>query len=79
MKLKPIAANQNEVELKDGTILFFSYETPVAAFISGRGIVMTSKKWSNTTTRHIHKFIMRNAPSATISEEPQEFFDDLNN
>lgn len=77
MKLKKIAANQTEVHLDNGDVVFVSYETPVAAFISGRGIVKTTTKWSNTTTKHINKFISRTAPAATVSEEPQTFFDSL--
>jgi len=77
MKVKSIAANQTEIHLNNGNVVFVSYETPVAAFISGRGIVRTTEKLSNTTTRHINKFVVRHAPSATISEEPQTFFNNL--
>lgn len=77
MKIKSIAHNQTEVTMKNGDVLFFSYETPVAAFISGRGIVKTSMKWSPTTSRHIHTFIQRNAPTATVSLEDQDFFNNL--
>jgi hypothetical protein len=31
MKLTPIAANRTQLNLNDGTEVFFSYETPVAA------------------------------------------------
>ena len=74
MNVKSLAANQTQVTLANGTILFVSYETPVAAFIPGRGIVRTEKKWSNTTTRHINKWIANTAPRATVSFEDQSFF-----
>lgn len=77
MKIKSIAANQTEVHLTNGTVVFVSYQTPVAAFIPGRGIVKTSTKWSVTTSKHINKFIQRTNPASTVSEEPQEFFDTL--
>lgn len=57
MKLNPIAANQNEVTLNDGTVIFFSYKTPVAAFIPGNGYVRSETKWSRTTTKHINKWL----------------------
>lgn len=77
MKNKKIAANQTEVTLENGNILFISYETPVAAFVSGRGIIRTSKKWSATTTRHINKFIQRTNSSSTITEVPQAELDNF--
>ena len=57
MKLTPIAANQNEVELTNGTQIFFSYKTPVAAYLPEKGYVRTSKFWSVTTSRHINKWL----------------------
>ena len=57
MKLTPIAANQNEVELTNGTQVFFSYKTPVAAYLPEKGYVRTAKFWSVTTSRHINKWL----------------------
>jgi len=57
LKLTPIAANQNEVELTNGTQIFFSYKTPVAAYLPEKGYVRTSKFWSVTTSRHINKWL----------------------
>jgi hypothetical protein len=69
MNLNPLGSNQIELDLCNGTQVFFSYRTPVAAFISGQGYFRTDKKWSVTTTKHINKWI--NAPATT---KPQEFF-----
>lgn len=77
MKAKKVAANQTEITLANGNVIFVSYETPVAAFISGRGMVKTTEKWSNTTTRHISAFHKRLGWDVTSSEEPQEFFNNL--
>ena len=77
MKVKSIAANQTEITLANGTIVFVSYETPVAAFIPGRGFVKTSTKWSVTTSKHVNQFIQRTNPTINIPEESQEFFDTL--
>jgi len=57
MKLTPIAANQTEVTINDGTQIFFSYRTPVAAYLPSKGYVRTSQFWSVTTSRHINKWL----------------------
>ena len=49
MKLKPISANMTELALTDGTLVLFSYETPVACWKDGL-FSITDKKWSKTTT-----------------------------
>ena len=74
MKLTPIAANQNEVEFTNGTQVFFSYKTPVAAYCPSRGYIRTAKYWSATTTRHINKWLNG---VTNVSEISQEFFDEL--
>jgi len=56
MKLKSIAANQTVVNVGHNEV-FFSYETPVAAFISGQGYVATEEYYSKTTSRHIGNYI----------------------
>ncbi|AJD82970.1 hypothetical protein PJWF_00077 [Achromobacter phage JWF] len=72
MKLKINTTNSTTIILKDGTEVLFSYETPVAAFIPGRGYVQTEAKYSSTTTRHIRAYTGGNC-----TREPQEFFDNL--
>ena len=58
MKLKPIKANQTELELSNGTIILFSYQTPVAACLgNGSGFIRTSHKWSRTTSKHINQWL----------------------
>jgi len=59
MKLKQLGPNRTEVELADGRTIFFSYETPVAAFIPGKGYVVTEEKFSRTTTKHISEWLRR--------------------
>ena len=56
MQIRPIGSNQTELIKDDGTIVLFSYETPVAAYLPERGYVKTSKKWSQTTSRHVNKW-----------------------
>lgn len=72
MKLNCIGSNQNEVTLGNGTVVFFSYSTPVAARIGG-GAFRTDKKWSRTTSKHINHWLN----GATVEEKPQAWFDSL--
>ena len=68
MKLTPIAANQTSVTFNDGTEVFFSYKTPVAAYLPEKGYVKTDKFYSVTTSRHINKYLpTKDVP--TVSEE----------
>jgi hypothetical protein len=72
MKLKPISANMTELALTDGTLVLFSYETPVASWKDGL-FSITDKKWSKTTTRHINKWLGALCPIL----QPQDYFDNL--
>ena len=72
MKVKNIGSNMTEIEVGDYTILV-SYQTPVACFISGRGYVRTSQKFSVTTSRHINKWL----DGAACEIESQEYFNNL--
>tara|TARA_B100001013_G_C24596517_1_gene437023 strand:+ start:965 stop:1216 length:252 start_codon:yes stop_codon:yes gene_type:complete len=58
MKLKSIANNQTEITFANGTQIFFSYETPVAAYDATSGEwIRTSTKFSSATSRHINKWL----------------------
>ena len=77
MNLNPIAANMTELNTNGMTVLF-SYKTPVAAMVDeGLGFVFyrTSKRWSNTTTRHINKWL--GTYGKVADDKPQEYFDSL--
>ena len=74
MKLTPIAANQTEVSINDGTQIFFSYRTPVAAYLPERGYVRTATYWSKTTSRHINKWLQN---VNNVSEIDQGVLDNL--
>jgi len=75
MKLNSIAANQTEVERADGSTVFYSYKTPVAVFVPGRGALVTSKKYSKTTSKHITQTV--NRWGATRHEVEQDEIDKL--
>lgn len=72
VKLINLGSNKNLVALPNATILF-SYETPVAAYISGRGYVRTAEKFSKTTSKHINQWLN----GATAEVVPQVMIEDL--
>lgn len=72
MKLKALGNNQNAVTLADGTEVFFSYNTPVAATVGGKAF-RTVEKWSQSTSRHINKYL----GGREAEEKPQNYFDTL--
>ena len=74
MKLTPIVANQTEVSINDGTHIFFSYRTPVAAYLPSKGYVRTERFWSKTTSRHINKWLQG---VNNVSEVSQTVLDNL--
>ena len=57
MKLHNLAANQTQLDIGQGVEVFFSYQTPVAAFIPGQGYLRTNEKFSRTTSKHITKWL----------------------
>ncbi|NDB60697.1 hypothetical protein EB001_19965 [bacterium] len=61
MKLIPLGSNQNLVQLNSGIQILFSYKTPVAAYVPGEGYYRTNYRWSNTTTKHINKWLRSNS------------------
>ena len=71
LTLKVIGPNQTELTTDGDTIIFFSYNTPVAAVIQVE-YYRTYKFWSNTTSRNINKWSCENAIKV-----PQEFFNNL--
>ena len=72
MQLTPIAPNMTEIETSEARILF-SYRTPVAAYVFGRGYVKTEKKWSVTTSRHINKWMAMDMPiTGTVAVTPEK-------
>lgn len=59
MELNPIGSNQTEIGKSGGITILYSYKTPVAVFVPGKGGLVSSKKYSVTTSRHINKAIER--------------------
>ena len=58
MELKSLAANRTVLIFNRGiTEILFSYETPVAGYSNKLGYIKTDEYYSQTTTRHINKYI----------------------
>lgn len=57
MRVKSLGNNKTELHLNDGTIIFFSYETPVAAYLSTDKFIKTGTKYSATTSRHVRQWL----------------------
>lgn len=72
MNLTTIGANQTMITLADGSQVFFSYNTPVAAYLPGEGYLVTATKHSATTSKHINAWAGKGCDT-----RPQEFFDNL--
>ena len=59
MTLTAIGSNQTEIERADGVTVLYSYSTPVAAFVPGKGALCTNKRYSKTTSGHVTKAVER--------------------
>lgn len=59
MKLNPVGSNQTEVEKDKGVTVLYSYKTPVAVFVPGKGALCTTTKYSSTTSKHIGLAVKR--------------------
>ena len=57
MKLRRIGYNQTVVEYNNGSEVFFSYDTPVAAKTENYNYFRTEDFYSKTTSRHINKYL----------------------
>ena len=75
MELVPIKNNMNEVRL-NGTSILFSYKTPVACHVIGKGYIKTSKKWSATTSKHINQWLKMNG-AGSVQEVDQSIIDNV--
>jgi hypothetical protein len=73
VSLVPIGSNQTELWTSEATILF-SYSTPVAACHNGV-YYRTSRKYSNTTSKHITRWL----DGRPAEQRDPEFFQALVN
>ena len=77
MKLNVVGSNQTELVKADGTTVFFSYSTPVAVFVPGRGALCSSTKYSGTTSKHVTQALNRWGASSNLvtQEEVNRYVD----
>lgn len=71
MKIQPLQANVTLLTFSSGAQVLFSYETPVAIQFPDGQRVKTSTRFSQTTTRHINKYL------PTQEEVSQEDIEEL--
>lgn len=70
--IKTKTDNTTVIEFADGTTVLWSYTTPVAAFVPGRGWVKTVEKHSTTTSKHVNQFLAEHASHhANVESVPQ--------
>ena len=57
MKIKQLGSNRVELVIPGRARVLFSYNTPVAAFVEGRGWIRTDRFYSKTTSKHINEYL----------------------
>lgn len=78
MKIKQITISSTNVSLADGTEVLFSYSTPVAALVPGKGWLRTEQFYSVTTSKHINRWLASFATTtAEVHTVPQWEIDQL--
>ena len=76
MRVKQVSTTSTEVSLADGTEVLFSYSTPVAALVPGRGWMRTEQFYSTTTSKHINRWLAQNC-GGEVQTVPQWEVDQL--
>jgi hypothetical protein len=76
ISLNQIASNVTSLCVGANEILF-SYRTPVAAYISGTGLVRSKTRYSQTTSKHINSWLKTHWGGAACSEVEQDTIDEL--
>jgi len=66
MQVQSLGANKTQLHLADGTLVFFSYKTAVAALVPGKGWIRSSTKYSATTTKHVNQWIQ--SPATEVDQ-----------
>jgi len=75
MKISNVGSNMTELSTNSGAVILFSYSTPVAALLPSGQYVKTSEWYSQTTTRHINKWLQ--GVSANVETRSSEFISNL--
>ena len=56
MQVRPVGPNQTVITLPNQDEVFFSYQTPVAGWVCGKGFWRTTERFSTTTSRHVGRY-----------------------
>jgi hypothetical protein len=76
MRVKQVTVTSTQISLADGTEVLFSYETPVAALVPGKGWIRTEQFYSVTTSKHINRWLADNC-GGEVATVPQWEVDQL--
>ena len=77
MKVQQVTTTSTQISLADGTEVLFSYSTPVAALVPGKGWIRTEQFYS-TTSKHINRWFAENkSTAAEVATVPQWDLDQL--
>jgi hypothetical protein len=76
MLVKQVTVSSTQVSLADGTEVLYSYSTPVAALVPGKGWIRTEQFYSKTTSKHINAWLAKNC-GGTVQTVPQWEVDQL--
>src|SRR3990167_8516210 len=68
-QIERLGANITLLKLSDGGEILFSYDTPVAAYIVGRGRVKSKRYFSLTTSKHISQWLDGSKVCETVEHE----------
>ncbi len=78
MKVQQVTISSTQISLADGTEVLFSYSTPVAALVPGKGWMRTEQFYSTTTSKHINRwFAEHKSTAAEVATVPQWDLDQL--
>jgi hypothetical protein len=72
MNIKPLGTNVTLLVTNHGYEILYSYETPVAGYSPLLGWFRTTQRYSNTTTRHINKYLEKQQDVINVSPEDIE-------
>jgi hypothetical protein len=76
MKVQQVTVTSTQISLADGTEVLYSYSTPVAALVPGKGWIRTEEFYSATTSKHINRWLAENC-GGTVQSVPQWNLDQL--
>ena len=77
MNIRSIGSNQTLLTTNHGDEVLYSYETAVAGHHHTIGDFKTSKRYSNTTTKHINKYLNGVKAVVLSPEQIEQLFNEI--